>query len=391
MSKVVLGLVVLLMTSNLFGQGVGINGTNAIPDASAMLDVSSTDKGFLAPRMTTAQRYAISSPADGLLVYDTDKSCFAVYKMSTWYLMCGTAEVAPSTLSIVSGDAQTSCTNNTLVSPIIVELVDGSSNPVVGTTLNFTVTSGSGSVSVATAVTDAAGQAQVNWTVGAAGPQTMEISGSGLTTQASTATAVRLIISTGTVTDVRDAQVYTTVTYCNGQTWLSQNLNYNAPGSSLNPINPSTAYGRLYDWATLMNGAASSSASPSGVQGVCPAGWHVPSDDEWKALMIALGMSAADANMLSWRGIDQGAQMKTTTGWSNSGNGTNISGFNALPAGSFYKGSFLYLGDYTHFFSSTEDASGANATDRMLAFMTNQIRRANPEKINHFSCRCVED
>ena len=44
MSKVVLGLVVLLMTSNLFGQGVGINGTNAIPDASAMLDVSSTFK-----------------------------------------------------------------------------------------------------------------------------------------------------------------------------------------------------------------------------------------------------------------------------------------------------------------------------------------------------------
>jgi len=60
--------------------GIGITA----PDASAMLDVVSNAKGLLAPRMTTAQRTAISAPADGLLVYDTDTHSFWFYKSSAW-------------------------------------------------------------------------------------------------------------------------------------------------------------------------------------------------------------------------------------------------------------------------------------------------------------------
>ncbi len=65
-------------------QGVGINETGAAPDASAILDVSSTVQGVLVPRMTTAQRVAIASPAMGLLVYDSDSNGFWFYNGAVW-------------------------------------------------------------------------------------------------------------------------------------------------------------------------------------------------------------------------------------------------------------------------------------------------------------------
>ncbi len=60
------------LAGELYGQGVSINETNTPPHPSAMLDVESTEKGMLIPRMTQAQRNAIASPATGLLIYQTD-------------------------------------------------------------------------------------------------------------------------------------------------------------------------------------------------------------------------------------------------------------------------------------------------------------------------------
>ena len=65
-------------------QNVGINKDGSAPDPSAMLDVSSTNKGMLVPRMTTAQRTIISSPAKGLLVFDTDNNSFWFFNGTTW-------------------------------------------------------------------------------------------------------------------------------------------------------------------------------------------------------------------------------------------------------------------------------------------------------------------
>jgi len=71
----------LLISASTYAQvGVG----TITPDASSMMDVSSTNKGMLAPRMTTAQRVAIASPANGLLVYDTTENAFYFYKASVW-------------------------------------------------------------------------------------------------------------------------------------------------------------------------------------------------------------------------------------------------------------------------------------------------------------------
>ncbi len=95
-------------------------------------------------------------------------------------------------------------------------------------------------------------------------------------------------------------------------------------------------YGGLYTWAAAMNGAASSDANPSGVQGVCPDGWHLPSDAEWKELEMFLGMSQAEADDTGWRGTDEGGKLKEagTTHWNSPNTGaTNESGFTALPGG----------------------------------------------------------
>jgi hypothetical protein len=76
------GLTPGLMTDD--GNGVSINNTSAVANASALLDISSTAKGLLIPRMTSAQRMAIGAPATGLLVYDTDQDTFLFYNGTAW-------------------------------------------------------------------------------------------------------------------------------------------------------------------------------------------------------------------------------------------------------------------------------------------------------------------
>jgi uncharacterized protein (TIGR02145 family) len=192
-----------------------------------------------------------------------------------------------------------------------------------------------------------------------------------------------------TFTDARDNEVYAVVQIGN-QCWMAENLRYNASGSYLNSANPSTTYGRLYDWATVMNGATTSSSNPSGVQGICPSGWHLPSDAEWNELEMALGMPAVDTANTGYRGT-HGTGMKSTTGWINSGNGTNVSGFNAFPAGYYYSGSFNDLGVYTYFWSSTE-YSPTSAWNRNLFFGITGVYRYNLDlKTIGFSCRCTRD
>ncbi|MBT4968512.1 MAG: hypothetical protein HOM80_05845, partial [Bacteroidetes bacterium] len=80
---------VLLFTSKIFAQNVVVTDDgNYTPDASAMLDVKATTKGLLIPRLTATQRGNISSPANGLMVYQTDGTAgFYYYNGSTWQLL----------------------------------------------------------------------------------------------------------------------------------------------------------------------------------------------------------------------------------------------------------------------------------------------------------------
>ena len=135
-------------------------------------------------------------------------------------------------------------------------------------------------------------------------------------------------------------------------------------------VSHANTYGALYTWAAAMNGAKSSELTPSYVQGVCPSGWHLPSDDEWIVLEMRLGMSYEQAWYGGWRGTSEGTKMKAKEGWYNNGNGTNSSGFTALPAGfrNDY-GLFSDAGEVTHFWSSTEYINNTTyAFNRKLSY-----------------------
>ncbi len=161
-----------------------------------------------------------------------------------------------------------------------------------------------------------------------------------------------------------------------------------------NPSNGDT-YGAIYTWAAAMNGSASSSANPSGVQGVCPDGWHVPSDAEWKELEMYLGMSQVDADNTGWeRGNDVGSKMKEagTDHWQSPNIADNSSGFTALPGGyrSSNDGDFLDWHTNLGFWSATEDID-LLVWDRGLENDRTTVFRGTNYKNTGFSVRCLMD
>ena len=102
MSRLLVVIICTLLISGLYAQGISINEDGTDPEETAILDVSASDKGFLAPRMTTSQRSNITSPADGLIVYDTDESEYFQYDGSSW------VEFEVTTSGTVSGDEPSS-------------------------------------------------------------------------------------------------------------------------------------------------------------------------------------------------------------------------------------------------------------------------------------------
>ena len=107
MKKIFAFLTVLLIASSAFAQSVGINSDGSAPNGSAMLDVSSTTKGFLVPRLTAVQKAAITSPATGLLIYQTDGTAgFYYYTGSAWTLV-GTGSGNGSVTSVATGTGLT--------------------------------------------------------------------------------------------------------------------------------------------------------------------------------------------------------------------------------------------------------------------------------------------
>ncbi len=131
--------------------------------------------------------------------------------------------------------------------------------------------------------------------------------------------------NSGVFTDKRDGQKYKWVKIGN-QIWMAENLNYNSGrGSGKYGL----IYGRIYDWETAKK--------------VCPSGWHLPSDNEWKQLEETLGMPVSELNKEASfdRETGQvGLKLKSKSGWrlgmgKRNGNGIDLVGFNALPGGHY--------------------------------------------------------
>ena len=154
--------------------------------------------------------------------------------------------------------------------------------------------------------------------------------------------------------------------------------------------------GLLYNWTAVMSGSSSSNSSPSGVQGICPNGWHLPSETEWgEMLNFLLTLDGAPCN---GNGLYVAKALASTTGWVSStglcavGNepwDNNVSGFTAMPAGSF-NGIYNAFASSAYFWSSTE-VDGNNAYQFGLFSNSAEVNMpvTGYGKNNAMSVRCV--
>ena len=161
-------------------------------------------------------------------------------------------------------------------------------------------------------------------------------------------------------------------------------------------INEARIYGALYTWTAAMNGTTSSNSNPSEVQGVCPDGWHVPSDDEWKELEIFLGMTQAATDLSGLRGANEGSMLASSPdgwidGYLDRDTTFGTSGFNAKPGGGRrYDGTFGHKGDNANFWTATE-YSNIRAWGRHIYSSYSSVHRYKNAKSDGFSVRCVKN
>jgi uncharacterized protein (TIGR02145 family) len=189
-------------------------------------------------------------------------------------------------------------------------------------------------------------------------------------------------------------ETYETVVICN-QTWLKRNLNVmhnSGNGNSVcynNQESSCNTYGRLYNWAAAMDlpSSCNSSTCASQVspkhQGICPPGWHIPSDADWTTLTNNIGGSST-----------AGTKLKSASGWNSYSGvpaGTDIYGFAALPGGyGDSAGGFSNAGNYGYWWSSSEyDASIAYT--RYMYYYYEDVDRYYFSKTGLFSVRCLQD
>ncbi|GBU24170.1 hypothetical protein R83H12_00798 [Fibrobacteria bacterium R8-3-H12] len=171
--------------------------------------------------------------------------------------------------------------------------------------------------------------------------------------------------------DERDGKKYVYVSI-GTQTWMAENLNYSSASS--------------YNWATAMGLSSSCNTTACSIEnhrGICPTGWHIPSDTEWTDLITLVGSTP-------------GTKLKAKSGWGTysvpdpdddgyihfSGNGSDANGFTALP--STTNGTSGYWWSSTEFNASTAYCRGMSSN-------STGVSRGNNTKSFSYSVRCVQD
>ncbi|MFK5855086.1 MAG: FISUMP domain-containing protein [Bacteroidota bacterium] len=382
---------------------VGINTDGSTPNPSAMLDIKSSDKGLLIPRMTQSEIENITNPAGGLMVYSTTNEQFYTFVASeiTW------KEIAYGTGTIVPfGDGSIgtsgSCDNTGVYGDYKTGQVLGATEFV---TIEVNVTA-IGAYSITTSIANGYSFG-ANGVYSTTGIQTVDLAGSGTPvtyqTDNFTATASNsggtctfdVLINVacgGTLTDSRDAQNYTTV-QIGTQCWMAENLNIGTMiiGTTDQTDNSTiekycyddnsskcSTYGGLYQWDEMME-----YSTAEGTQGICPAGWHVPTDGEYSTLITILGGESVAGGKMKETG---------TTHWNSPNTGaTNSSGFTGLPGGfRTTSGTFTDINGYGNFRTSSE-VSTTTSWLYGLTYFSAQIAWGNHLKATGISVRCLQD
>lgn len=218
----------------------------------------------------------------------------------------------------------------------------------------------------------------------------------------------------GTFTDSRDNQTYKWVKI-GTQVWMAENLKATKyrDGTVLPNVTDKDSwadlgsddiawcyydndsknvqkYGVLYTWAAATL-EQSSKSNPSGIKGVCPDGWHLPSNAEWEEMAEFInkdkGVYSKSGN--DWKNV--GGHLKAANCWNNDGNGTDDYGFLGLPGGNRDGyGYFNYLGEYGYWWSTTEEDK-YSAWYRSLYYDDSNLATRNHGKEKGRSVRCVKD
>ena len=306
MKKIICFIVMALFISMEMDAQVTINTDGSAADNSAMLDVKSTSKGVLLPRMTQAQIYAIANPANGLMVFNTTDNKFYTYiaGANAWKeILYGSSSILPGCGSVAYG----------------------------GKTYNSVI------IGLQCWMTE-------NLNIGSAVAGSLDQANNGIIEK-----------------------------YC-----------YNNISANCD------VYGGLYQWAEMvqyLNGATNTTSwnpVPAGtVQGICPAGWHLPSDADWSSLEANLGGTSVAGGKMKETG---------TVHWLSPNTGaTNSSGFTGLPGGDRdVSGSFIFLATYGDFWTSSE-ANSTQAWYRNLNTGNETLYRGGYYKSDGFAVRCLKN
>ena len=208
-------------------------------------------------------------------------------------------------------------------------------------------------------------------------------------------------ITYDTMTDSRDNKTYKTVKI-GDQIWMAENLNYADSTKTPSLLMRSWCYnniaancdvaGRHYTWSAVIDsvklywkenvdcGYGKICSLPDTVHGICPLGWHLPTETEWKTLFAKVGGS-----------LTAGKILKSQTGWNSNGNGTDGVGFSALPASDrSSNGDFTNDGNYAYFWGATDYSSNRACYINLLYSDDGAFLSSSPKSAG-LSVRCVKD
>ncbi len=273
---------------------VAINTDGSAPDSSAILDLKSSNKGLLPPRLTDAEMNAISTPVAGLVVYNTTTNSVFCYDGTIWRKLfrnngesCGTIDYGGQIYQTVIIGSQCWMAENLNIGSFIPRVQDQTDNDTIEK-------------------------------------------------------------------------------YC-----------YTAGAC--------VVYGGLYQWDEMMQ-----YVTTEGTQGICPPGWHLPSDAEWCILENEMDTGSVSCSSTGYRGTDAGKRLKATTRWLQN-TGTDVFGFAALPGGyRFTDGGFYGVG-YDGFWWSSTEYDSDYSWYRSMNGGNDKVNRNGSDNENGFSVRCLKD
>ena len=391
------GLDVIIIEPNSFANAFYIKNTGNIgigtssPDNSALMDLSSSSKGFLPPRMTQEELNTIAAPANGLIVLcsncgTNEAGALAIYLDGNWMLLNTSCmnPMPPIQGTHVPSENQIIWNWNT---------VAGATGYKWNTTNDYTTAEdlGANTTKTETGLICNSSITRYVW----AYSETCQSQVSTLSASTTECTGA----CAGVPSILYSGQTYNTV-QIGTQCWLKESLNVGTQIDGLvDPTNNGIiekycfnniesnceTYGGLYQWSEMMN----YNSSP-GSQGICPAGWHVPTDSEWCTMEVFLD-ATVDCIVIGWKGTDAGDKLKNNDGWDDGNNGSNYSGFSALPGGVRYTTYFNGEGFASDIWTSTSTAAPGGLYHVMRT--SNDIGRFNSDFSDHhgFAVRCIKN